>query len=319
MLQYIVRRLIQAIPTLLLLTVVTFGFLQAAPGDYVDAMIDPTTLTANSEAALAQQRAALGLDQPVVIQYVRWIGQVAQGNLGFSFVYKQPVLRMIGDRLWATVQLGGVAIIVAVLLGVSAGVVSGLRPYSLFDQIVSILSYGAWSFPNFYLGMILIYIFAVQLKVLPSAGMMTPGVDDFGDRIKHMILPVTALGVQFIGQFARQTRSAVLEVRAEDYVTTARAKGLSPRRITARHILPNALIPIITIVGLSIPVLITGAIVTELVFSWSGMGTLMLNAITARDYPVVMGTVLTIGVVVLIVNLIVDILYAVVDPRIRYQ
>jgi peptide/nickel transport system permease protein len=183
---------------------------------------------------------------------------------------------------------------------------------------VSVLSYGAWSFPNFYLGLILIYIFAVQLKILPSAGMLTPGVEDFGDRLKHLILPVTALCVQFIGQFARQTRSAVLEVRGEEYVNTARAKGLRPRRITMRHILPNALIPIITVIGLSLPILITGAIVTEMVFSWSGMGTLMINAITARDYPVVMGTVLVIGIVVLSVNLIVDMLYAVVDPRIRY-
>ncbi|HRL10828.1 MAG TPA: ABC transporter permease, partial [Aggregatilineales bacterium] len=260
-----------------------------------------------------------GLDQPVVIQYVNWVGQLVQGNLGYSFVYKRPVLGMIAERLWATIQLGGAAIIVAVIVGVSAGVVSGLRPYSKFDYIVSVLSYGAWSFPNFYLGLILIYIFAVQLKILPSAGMLTPGVDDLGDRLKHLILPVTALCVQFIGQFARQTRSAVLEVRGEEYVNTARAKGLRPRRITLRHILPNALIPIITVIGLSLPILITGAIVTEMVFSWSGMGTLMINAITARDYPVVMGTVLIIGIVVLSVNLIVDILYAVVDPRIRYH
>lgn len=317
--QYITRRLLQAIPTLLLLTVVTFGFLQFAPGDYVDAMIDPAALTANSQAILAQQRAALGLDQPVVVQYVRWVGQLAQGNLGYSFVHKRPVLSMIGERLWATVQLGGLALVVAIVLGVTAGVVSGLRPYSFFDYTVSVLSYGAWSFPNFYLGMILIYIFAVQLKVLPSAGMLTPGLGDFGDRVKHLILPVTALGVQFIGLFARQTRSAVLEVRAEDYVNTARAKGLRPRRVTLRHILPNALIPIVTVIGLSLPILITGAIVTEMVFSWSGMGTMMVNAITARDYPVVMGTILVVGCVVLFVNLVVDVLYAVIDPRIRYQ
>lgn len=316
--QYIFRRFLQSIPTLLLLTIITFGFMQLAPGDFVDAMIDPTALTSNSEQVLAQQRVALGLDQPVVIQYVNWVGQLVQGNLGYSFVYKRPVLGMIAERLWATIQLGGAAIIVAAIAGVSAGVVSGLRPYSKFDYIVSILSYGAWSFPNFYLGLILIYIFAVQLKILPSAGMLTPGVEDFGDRLKHLILPVTALCVQFIGQFARQTRSAVLEVRGEEYVNTARAKGLRPRRITMRHILPNALIPIITVIGLSLPILITGAIVTEMVFSWSGMGTLMINAITARDYPVVMGTVLVIGIVVLSVNLIIDMLYAVVDPRIRY-
>jgi peptide/nickel transport system permease protein len=317
--QYIFRRFLQSIPTLLMLTLITFGFMQLAPGDFVDAMIDPAALTENSEQVLAQQRAALGLDQPVVIQYVNWLGQLVQGNMGYSFVYRRPVLGMIGERLWGTLQLGGAAIIVAIIVGVSASVVSGLRPYSKFDYIVSVFSYGAWSFPNFYLGLILIYIFAVQLKILPSAGMLTPGVDNLGDRLKHLILPVTALCVQFIGQFARQTRSAVLEVRGQDYVTTARAKGLRTQRVTLRHILPNALIPIITVIGLSLPILITGAIVTELVFSWSGMGILMINAITARDYPVVMGTVLVIGMVVLGVNLIVDMLYAVVDPRIRYQ
>ncbi|MCC6615734.1 MAG: ABC transporter permease [Anaerolineae bacterium] len=317
--RYIGRRIFQAMPTLLLLTVITFSFMQLAPGDFVDAMIDPAALTANSKELLAQQRAALGIDQPVVIQYVNWVGQLVQGNLGYSFVYKRPVLQMIAERLWATMQLGGAAIIVAVILGVLAGIVSGLRPYSTFDYVVSVLSYGAWSFPNFYLGLILIYVFAVQLKILPSAGMLTPGIDDFGNRLKHLILPVTALSVQFIGLFARQTRSAILEVRAEEYINTAHAKGLRPRRVTLRHILPNALIPIITVIGLSLPVLITGAIVTETVFSWSGMGTLMLNAITARDYPVVMGTVLAVGVVVLLVNLGVDVLYAVVDPRSRYN
>ncbi|MBK9123636.1 MAG: ABC transporter permease [Chloroflexi bacterium] len=317
--QYFTRRILQSIPTLLLLTVVTFGFIQAAPGDYVDAMIDPATLTENSAEVLARQRATLGLDQPIVIQYVRWVGELARGNLGFSFVHKRPVLSMIGERLWATVQLGGLAILVAVVIGVSAGIVSGMRPYTPFDYVVSVISYGAWSFPNFYLGMILIYIFAVELKVLPSAGMLTPGVDSFGDRLKHLILPVTALSVQFIGLFARQTRSAVLEVRAEDFVTTARAKGLRPRRVTLRHIVPNALIPVVTVIGLSLPIVITGAIVTEMVFGWSGMGTMMINAITGRDYPVVMGTVLVIGIVVLLVNFVVDVTYAIIDPRIRYQ
>lgn len=317
--QYFTRRILQSIPTLLLLTVVTFGFIQAAPGDYVDAMIDPATLTENSAEVLARQRATLGLDQPIVIQYVRWVGELARGNLGFSFVHKRPVLNMIGERLWATVQLGGLAILVAVVIGVSAGIVSGMRPYTAFDYVVSVISYGAWSFPNFYLGMILIYIFAVELKVLPSAGMLTPGVDSLGDRLKHLILPVTALSVQFIGLFARQTRSAVLEIRSEDFVTTARAKGLRPRRVTLRHIVPNALIPVVTVIGLSLPIVITGAIVTEMVFGWSGMGTMMINAITGRDYPVVMGTVLVIGAVVLFVNFIVDVMYAVIDPRIRYQ
>lgn len=316
---YIVRRILQALPTLLLLTLISFVFISLAPGDVVDAMVDPTLLTEGGHAALEARRASLGLDQPLPVQYVRWLGELVQGNLGYSFVKRRPVVDMIAERLWATVQLGALAILLAIVVGVTAGIISGLKQYSLLDHAISVLSYGAWSFPNFYLGLILIYIFAVQLKILPSAGMLTPGVDSFADRAEHLILPVIVLSVQFIGMFARQMRSALLEVLNDDYVMTARAKGLLERRVIGRHILPNALIPIITVIGLALPLLITGAIITEIVFSWSGMGSLTVSAINARDYPVVMGIVLVIGIVVLGVNLLIDIIYAVVDPRIRYQ
>jgi peptide/nickel transport system permease protein len=316
---YLIRRVLQIIPTLLLLTAIAFTFVSVAPGDVVSAMLDPTLLDAGSPDILAERRAALGLDQPIYIQYVTWLGQLAQGNLGESFVRRRPVTELVGERLWGSAQLGSLAIVVAIIVGVSAGVISALRQYSLLDYAISIFSYGAWSFPNFYLGLILIYIFAIKLGVLPSAGMLTPGADSFLDRARHLILPVIVLSVQFIGIYARQTRSAILEVRHDDYVRTARAKGLRESRVVMRHVLSNALIPVITVIGLSLPLLITGAIITEIIFSWSGMGSLTVSAINARDYPVVMGIVLVIGVTVMAMNLLVDIIYAVVDPRIRYQ
>lgn len=317
--QYLLRRVIQALPTLILLTIIGFGFISAAPGDVVDAMVDPALLERGGREAMEARRRALGLDQPVYIQYINWVSEVVRGNLGYSFVTRRPVAQVVGERLGPTVQIGGLAILLAIVVGVSVGVISGLRQYSRLDYIVSVISYGAWSFPNFYLALILIYIFAVKLRVLPSAGMVTPGVDTLEDRLRHLILPVIVLSIQFIGMFARQTRSAVLEVIHDDYVTTARAKGLYERRITLRHILPNALIPVLTVIGLALPLLITGAIITEIIFSWSGMGSLTVSAINARDYPVVMGIVLVIGLVVLGVNLLIDVLYAVVDPRIRYR
>ena len=316
---YLVRRAVQSIPTLLLLTMIGFLFISLAPGDIVDAMIDPTLLNQGGQGILDAQRSALGLDQPLPVQYVDWLGEVIQGNLGYSFVTHRPVAVIIGERLGPTIQIGGLALLLAIIVGISAGLISGLRQYSLLDYVISIFSYSAWSFPNFYLALILIYIFAVKLRLLPSAGMMTPGVDTFEDRARHLVLPVIVLSLQFIGMFARQTRSAVLEVLHDDYVTTARAKGLHESRIVLRHILPNALIPVLTVIGLALPLLITGAIITEIIFSWSGMGSLTVSAINARDYPVVMGIVLVIGVVVMVVNLLVDMLYAVVDPRVRYQ
>lgn len=312
---YLLRRVLQGVPTLLLLTLIAFLFISLAPGDAATAMIDPTL----GADALEARRAELGLDQPLPIRYLKWLAEVFRGNLGYSLIMRRPVSVMIGERLGPTLLLGGVSILLASAIGIAAGVISGLRQYSWLDYTISLLSYAAWSLPNFFLGLMLIYIFAIQFKILPSAGMFTPGADSFGNRLRHMILPVTVLAVQFIGIYARQTRSAVLDVLREDYVMTARAKGLREYRVALRHMLPNALIPVITVIGLSLPLVVTGAILTEIVFSWSGMGSLTVNAITARDYPVVMGIVLIIGICVLIANLLVDVAYAVVDPRIRYQ
>lgn len=315
---YLIQRILQSMLTLLFLTIIAFTFLSLAPGDAIDAMIPPDSAMTAEE--LARQREALGLDRPVVIQYLAWVGQVVKGNLGFSLIFRRPVILMICERLWPTVQLGILAIAVSTLVGIAAGIFSGLNQYTVLDQLVSILSYGAFCIPNFYLGLMMIYVFSVKLKWLPSAGMFTPGAPfTLADRIRHLILPVAVLSVQFIGIYARQTRSAILEVLNAEYVRTARAKGLVERLVTVRHILPNAAIPVITVIGTSLPLVVTGALVTEMVFSWSGMGVLTVNSITNRDYPLLMGIVLLMGVAVSLANLVVDIAYAIIDPRIRYR
>ena len=317
---YLVRRLIQSIPTLFFLTLISFTFIQLAPGDVVDVLIDPLVAREQGPEALAARRHELGLDQPAPIQYLNWLKEAAQGNLGYSFIYRRSVMSMILERLWGTLQLSIPALILSVILGIVAGIVSSLKRYSLLDHLLSLISYGAWSLPNFFLGLILIYFVCVQLKWLPSAGMFTPGKEnDWVDRLQHLVLPVSVLGVQFLGLFTRQTRSAMLDVITADFVNTARAKGLREPSVILRHILPNALIPIITIIGLSLPLLVTGALITEIVFSWSGMGSLTMNAILSRDYPVLMGVILIVGLGVVFFNLLTDLLYAVVDPRIRYS
>ncbi len=317
MLQYLIRRILQSIPTLFFLTIIAFTFISMAPGDVVDAMFTEELELTPEE--LEAQREDLGLNDPIPIQYIRWMGNVLRGDLGNSFLQRKSVVTLISERIGSTMLLGSLALLMATIIGLTAGLISGLKQYSWIDHIVSILSYGAYSFPNFFFGMIMIYIFSVLLGWLPSAGMRTPGEDtSFVDLFRHLILPVTVLATQFVGIFARQTRSAVLEVLNQDYVRTARAKGLRPIFVQLRHILPNALIPIITVIGLSLPLLITGAVVTEIVFSWTGIGQLTINAIFGRDYPVIMGIVLVVGIVVTLANLIVDLTYAVVDPRIRY-
>jgi len=312
-----VQRVLSAVPTLLLLSVISFAFISLAPGDAVSAMLDPTAAT--DPELLAAERARLGLDQPLPVRYLLWLGSVLQGDFGHSALARRPVRDILFERLPATIRLGFAALVVAVIVGVTAGIISALRQYSALDHLVSIASYAAYSLPNFFIGLVVIYVFAVHLRWLPSSGAATPGAPASAiDTARHLVLPVLALSVQFIGIYARQTRSAILETLRADHVRTARAKGLHEATITLKHVLRNALIPVVTIVGLNLPLIITGAIVTEVVFSWPGMGALTVSAIYGRDYPVIMGVVLVIGIVVISTNLLVDLLYAIVDPRIDY-
>lgn len=314
---YILRRLIIAIPVLIGITLITFLAYNLAPGDPIDAMIDPNV--AISPADLEKLRENLGLDQPVIVRYGIWLGQAVRGNLGFSYRSGEPVIERIGRRLPATLQLTVTALLIAIGLGIPLGVISAMRQYSRLDYALTFFAFGGISIPNFFLALGAIYLLALKLKLFPSHGLGDPDAEWFlSTRLHHLILPALVLGLDRTAGFLRYTRSSMLEVLGQDYMTTARAKGLRPRVRLLRHGLRNALISIITIVGLSLPSLFGGSVIVETIFAWPGIGQMAITAVTQRDYPVLMGVALISSVIVLVSNLVADIAYAIVDPRIRY-
>lgn len=318
--QYILRRLAISVPVLLGVTIVAFLLVNLAPGDPVSAMIDPFTRAEMGDEWLEMRRAQLGLNDPVPVRYGLWLKEVAQGNLGFSLVNRQPVLDQILDRAGATVLLMGTAILVSILIGIPLGIFSAVRQYSILDYIATTFGFMAISTPSFFLGLGLMYLFAVELRWLPTSGMRTLGKpESIRDLLLHMIMPVTVLACAQLPLFMRYSRSAMLEAMGAEYVVTARAKGLRESIVLVRHALRNALIPILTIIGLTIPELLSGAVITETIFSWPGMGMLAMNAVTGRDYPLILGIILFTAALVLISNLVTDLFYAVADPRIRYR
>ena len=318
--RYIIRRLLISIPVLLGVTVFSFVFVHLAPGDPVEALIDPVMRADLGPDWVAQRKAELGLNQPLPVRYVVWLGQLAQGNMGYSLVNRQPVGAQIGERIGPTLLLMGTSLLVAIALGVPLGILSAVRQYSLLDYLATIAGFVAISTPSFFLGLGLIYLVAVNLRLLPTSGMYTLGVErSLGDLLAHLVLPVTVLGLGQTPQILRYTRSSVLEVLRQEYVTTARAKGLAERIVLLRHTLRNALIPLITVVGLTLPSLLGGAVITEQIFQWPGMGWPAVRAVNGRDYPLLMGVILVTATLVLLSNLLADILYARADPRIRYR
>lgn len=310
---YIIRRLFQAAILLFIVSVVTFLLIHAAPGG--------PSLLSNPELSKAQAEAMarnLGLRDPLPVQYARWLGHLLRGNLGNSYSTSQPVLSLIEERLPNTLLLGAVAVILAVLAAVPLGVVSATRRNSGLDRFITGLSFVGISVPVFWLGIMLVILFAVQWGVLPAGGMYTVGAKfSFVDRIKHLLLPALVLMTAELAALVRYTRSGMISVLSEDYVRTARAKGLQGRQVIFTHALRNALIPVVTLIGVRIPLLVGGAAITETVFSWPGMGRLAVDAATTRDYPVVLGTTITVAAVVVLSSLVIDLLYAYLDPRIR--
>jgi peptide/nickel transport system permease protein len=318
MFTYIIRRLLISIPILLGITVIVFFIASQMPGDAVQAMISQETPMA--EELVQLRRGQLGLDLPVHVQYGRWLGNLMQGNLGFSFQSGEPVARVIGARILATFELMASALLIAIVLGVLLGVLSALRQYSFLDYSLTFAGFAGISIPDFFLGMVLVYVFAIRLGWFPTSGISTRG-DAFSlaDNLRHLALPALALALVRTATFMRYTRASVLEVMNDDYVRTARAKGLREWLVTSRHILRNALIPIITVIGFSLPILFGGSVIIETIFQWPGIGLMFMNAITGRDSPVIMGYVLFSAIVVLASNLLTDIVYSWVDPRIRYE
>jgi len=313
---YVARRILLALPVLVGVSLLVFGVMRLAPGD-------PAAIMLGAQATaedVARLRRDLGLDRPVAVQYLQWMGRVLQGDLGRSIPLGREVLPEVLLRFKATVLLTGGALLIAVALGLAAGIVSATRQYSWLDKLSMAIAVTGVSLPVFWTGIMLILVFALSLRWFPSAGMVSPyGGGGGADLLWHLALPAVTLGTASAAAVARLTRSSVLEIIRQDYVRAARAKGLTERAVIARHVLKNALNPILTVVGVQVGYLLGGAILTETVFSWPGLGSMMVRAIQARDYPLVQGGVLLIATTFVVVNLIVDLLYAVFDPRIRYE
>jgi peptide/nickel transport system permease protein len=315
MIKYIIKRILIALPVLIGITIVDYAIMCLA-GSPLAMLQGPRV----SEAALQAKEIALGLDQPVHIQYFVWVKQLLQGNLGYSIKNYQSVSSLISSHLGPTLLLMGVSLLVSMLIAVPAGIFSATHQYSKRDYTVVTLSFIGTSIPGFFLSLLLIYLFTVKLGWLPSSGMTSLGTQGgVGDVIKHMIMPVIVLATSMAGTNIRYIRSAVLEILQQDYLRTARAKGIGRFKVINKHALRNALIPIVTVIGMEIPLLFGGAVIVEQVFSWPGLGLMTMSAITNRDYPVIMGVCLLSAIVVLLANLLTDILYAVVDPTIQYK
>jgi len=306
---YIVRRILISIPVLFGITLLAFVALSLAPGDPLTSRIDPDILARMSPAAIAAVRHSLGLDQPVPIRYLIWLGGLLHGDFGYAVVSHQRVADALAMSLPPTLLLMTAALIVGVTMGVTFGIIAAVRRSGPID-------YALTAFSTSFL--VLIYLFGAALKILPTTGMLTLGAPfSLTDLAGHLIMPVTLLALGLAAPLTRYTRASMLDVLEAEYVTTARSKGLRPRLVLLRHALRNALIPIVTIVGLGLPDLVAGAVITETLFGWPGMGQLAVYAASGRDPALMMGVILVVATGVLVSNLVVDILYGVVDPRVR--
>jgi peptide/nickel transport system permease protein len=317
---YLVRRLLLAIPVLVAVTFAGFLILSLTPGDPIKARLDPEILSRLTPEQLDAMRAQFGLDGPVHIRYLRWVAGVLQGDLGFSIATRQPVLEEIGGRLPPTLLLMGTALAIGLLIGIPFGILSALRQYTWVDYVLTTGTMVLISVPIFLVGLVAIYLFGIALDLLPVGGMATLGADfDPVDRLSHLAMPALVLGIGIAAPFMRYTRAAMLDVLNADYLRTATAKGLPRRIVLSRHAFRNALIPIITLLGLLVPELIAGAVITEQLFAWPGMGSLAVEAAGDRDPALMTGIILVVGVAVLASSIMADVGYAAADPRIRYS
>ncbi|NUU61887.1 ABC transporter permease [Paenibacillus sp. JW14] len=292
-----------------------YFIIKLAPGNPVDMFIDPNT----PKEVLELRKEILGLNDPVILQYFKWLLNLLQGQLGYSFSSYAPVTKIIGERIGPTLLLASAALIFGMLIAIPVGILSAVKQNTKFDYIMTGLSFIGTSIPQFFLGLGLIYVFAVQLKWFPTGGMITlGGAGGFWDRLTHMILPVFVLGIVIAGKKVRYVRASMLDVMNMDYLRTANSKGLHPFIVTNKHALRNALLPIITVVGMEIPLLLGGSILIEQIFQWPGIGQLTIQSILSRDYPILMGLNLVAALIVLTTNLLTDLLYAAADPRIKY-
>ncbi|MDX1393072.1 MAG: ABC transporter permease [Gemmatimonadota bacterium] len=322
MIRYVVRRLLQAIPLLFGIATITFFVIHLAPGDPMDMFLEPRLRRQMDPEAIELLRRNFGLDQPIHVQFGKWLANLAQGDLGVSFQYRRPVTALIAERVPYTLQLAVLALLFDALIGIALGIYSAVRQYSLADRVVTIGSLAVYSVPAFWLAIMLVMVFSVNLGWFPISQTRSLDYDLLStwgkivDRLWHLALPVFVLGVAQAAGTARYMRSRLLEVLSEEYIIAARARGLPEKTVILKHALRNALIPILTIYGMSLPFLLGGAVLIENVFAWPGMGLLATDAVGVRDYPVIIATTMIAAVLVILGNLLADITYSIVDPRI---
>lgn len=313
MLKIIGRRLLQAIPILVAVSIFSFSVMRLAPGDPSLAYISPEMDLINIE----EVRANMGIDEPIWVQYWRWLGNTLQGNLGYSIHTQRPVLQQILNRLPATIGLMGTSLLLSLVIGIVMGIISGAYADSSIDKAINFMCYFFISIPSFWFAMMLIYVFALKLNWLPSVGMRTIGTDSFWDLAQHAIMPLTVLSINRVASITRYIRSSIITQLNQDYVTVSRAMGASRVSLLTKYVLKNSLLPVITLLGLSLPSLVSGAFIVESIFGWPGLGQLGMNAIFSYDYPMIMATTMFSAMMLLVGNLLSDILYMVVDPRIK--
>jgi peptide/nickel transport system permease protein len=314
LIRYLLSRTIQSLVLLWIVSVIGFFVLYLAPGGPLAQFALTPGMTQAELARIARQ---MGLDRPLPVQYWEWFSRLLTGDWGRSYRDSQPVLSIIGSHLFATLELMVSSTLLAVVVGTWVGVLGAIRRYSLFDYLATVGAMIALSIPTFWFGLVMIYVFSVKLAWLPAGNMSTVGDGSFLDYARHLVLPCLVLTLVTVAIWSRYMRSAMLDVQGQDYIRTARAKGLPERVVLVRHAMRNALLPMITIAGLQIPTILSGALVAETVFTWPGMGRLFLDSLNYRDYPMVMGILMFSAVFVLVGNLVADVAYAVADPRIR--
>jgi peptide/nickel transport system permease protein len=324
MLRHVLQRLLQAIPLLLLVSIAVFALVNLIPGGPMGVYGRNPNMTSEDIRRLEAQ---LGLDQPLHVQYVRWLGKVLQGDLGYSYDTRRPVVAEIGDRLPATLYLMGSTFMMVLIIAIPVGILSAVRQHSWLDITVNTLAFAGQALPVFWLGLMLILIFYGWLQnpftgqpLLPARGMSTIGQPfSVGDYLAHLILPMLTLGIGWVSWYSRYLRASMLDVLNQPYMQTARAKGLAERVVLLRHALRNATIPLITVIALDLPLIFGGAVFTEIIFSWPGMGQLFYRAAIRRDYPVLMAVTMISSILVILSSLLADLLYTYLDPRIRYR
>ena len=316
MIRYVVRRILQMVPLLFGISIIIFGIIQSSPGGPEATLLNRGMFV--DPAAIEAYRAKLGVDKPVYVQYFRWARAMADGDMGVSFQTQRPVRDMVIERLPDTLRLMGLSFLIAFCLAIPLGVFSALKQYSAFDYLCTSLSFLAIAMPVFWFGLMLQYAFSVKLQWLPVAGTSTIGIDSLVDKLKHIVMPATVLSLMYVAGWSRYMRSSMLIVLKQDYIRTAHSKGLYKRTVLAVHALKNASIPVVSVITQDLARLFSGAVITETIFGWPGLGRMFIQAVAARDYPLLMGVLMLSSTMVIVFNLIADVIYGWLDPRISY-